>query len=185
MLTVSARDSDVRVRVVPPLEIYSRRPAKLSQVTENSFVGITSAPQPDGTLRASEIHIFPEKLRGMNEGSFPMGPRGGGSGGGPGNTMTNGTVSGSQMTNGTVAPGAGNTMTNGTVGGQSANTLTVRFQSSSQTISIPSSVTVTELALTQTKLAPGMNVVIPGKPAADGILETSLVILSPGGQGRR
>src|SRR5215211_8711820 len=77
MLTVSARGSDVRVRVVPPLEIYSRRAAKLSQVTENSFVGITSAPQPDGTLRASEIHIFPEKLRGMNEGSFPMGPRGG------------------------------------------------------------------------------------------------------------
>ena len=58
MLTVSARGSDVRVRVVPPLEIYSRRPAKLSQVTENSFVGITSAPQPDGTLRASEIHMF-------------------------------------------------------------------------------------------------------------------------------
>ena len=184
MLTVSARGSDVRVRVVPPLEIYSRRPAKLSQVTENSYVGITSAPQPDGTLRASEIHIFPEKLRGMNEGSFAMGPRGGG-GGAPGNTMTNGTVSGSQMTNGTVSPGAGNTMTNGTVGAQSGTTVTVRFQSTSQTISIPSNVTVTELALTPTKLAPGMNVVIPGKPGADGSLETSLVMLSPGGQRRR
>ena len=98
--------------------------------------------------------------------------------------MTNGTVSGSQMTNGTVAPG-GNTMTNGTVGAQSGNTVTVRFQSSSQTISIPSNVTVTELALTQTKLAPGMNVVIPAKPAADGTLETSLVMLSTGGQRRR
>ena len=185
MLTVSGRGSDVRVRIVPPLEVYSRRPAKLSQVTENSFVGITSAPQPDGTLRASEIHIFPEKLRGMNEGSFPMGPRGSGGGGGAGNTMTNGTVSGSQMTNGTVSPGAGNTMTNGTVGAQSGNTVTVRFQSSSQTISIPSNVTVTELALTQTKLAPGMNVVIPGRPAADGSLETSLVMLSTGGQRRR
>ncbi len=186
MLTVSARGFDVRVRIVPPLEVYSRRPAKLSQVTENSFVGITSAPQPDGTLRASEIHIFPEKLRGMNEGSFPMGPRGGGGagGGGAGNTMTNGTVSGSQMTNGTVAPG-GNTMTNGTVGAQSGNTVTVRFQSSSQTISIPSNVTVTELAPTQTKLAPGMNVVIPAKPAADETLETSLVMLSTGGQRRR
>ena len=187
MLTVSARGSDVRVRVVPPLEVYSRRPAKLSQVTENSFVGITSAPQSDGTLQASEIHIFPEKLRGMNEGSFPMGPRGGSAGaggGGAGNTMTNGTVSGSRMTNGTVA-GGGNTMTNGTVGAQSGNTVTVRFQSSSQTISIPSNVTVTELAVTQTKLAPGMNVVIPAKPGADGTLETSIVILSPGGQRRR
>lgn len=99
--------------------------------------------------------------------------------------MTNGTVSGSQMTNGTVAPGGGNTMTNGTVGAQSGNTVTVRFQSSSQTISIPPNVTVTELALTQTKLAPGMNVVIPAKPAAYGSLETSLVMLSTGGQRRR
>src|SRR5437016_1991168 len=157
VLTVSSRGAEVRVQIAQPLEVYSRVPAKLSDVKQNSFVGVTSAPQPDGSLRASEIHIFPEKLRGTNEGSFLMGQRGGQ--GSSGNTMTTGTVSGSRMTNGTVAK-SGNRMTNGTVGAQKANALTVRFQTDSQTIAIPANVTVTKIALTRTKLAPGMNVVI-------------------------
>ena len=193
MLTVSSRGSEVRVRITQPLEVYSRVPAQLSQVKENSYVGITSQPQPDGNYRATEIHIFPEKLRGMNEGSFPMGAPGGGAPAG-GNTMTNGTVSGSQMTNGTVAgggnrmtngtvAGGGNTMTNGTVGTQSGNNLTVRFQS--QTITIPSNVRVTAIALTKTKLAPGMSVVIPATPGPDGTPQASIVMLSPAGAGGR
>lgn len=177
VLIVSSRGGgDVTVQIAQPLEVYSRVPAKLSDVKPNSFVGITSAPQPDGSLRASEIHIFPEKLRGTGEGSFLMGQRGGQRS--SGNTMTNGTVSGSTMTNGTVA-NSGNRMTNGTVGAQSGNTLTVRFQSDSQSIVIPPNVTVTEIARTQTKLVPGMNVSIQTTRAPDGTMKASTVMLSP------
>src|SRR5262252_7343450 len=34
--------------------------AMLSDVKQNSFVGITAMPQPDGTQKAIEVHIFPE-----------------------------------------------------------------------------------------------------------------------------
>ena len=175
-LTVSSANGDVSVKVIEPLEVYSRVPAKISQVKENSFVGVTSVAQPDGRLRATEVHIFPEKLRGTNEGSFMMGQRSSG-GGSPGNTMTNGTVSGSRMTNGTVA---GSRMTNGTVGAQSSGALTVRFQADSQTIAIPSGVPVTAMTLTQTKLAPGMNVVIRATRQTDGTLTSSTVMLGAG-----
>ena len=171
MLTVSSRGgNDVQVRIDQPIEVYSRVPAKLSDVKPNSFVGITSVPQADGSLHATEIHIFPEKLRGTNEGSFLMGQRGGQ--GGNGNRMTNGTVA-------TPAGSSGNRMTNGTVGGQSGNTVTVRFQTDSQTIVIPPNVTVTEIAKTNTKLTPGMNVVIQTTRAPDGTLKASTVLLSP------
>ncbi len=185
VITVSSQRGDVSVRVVPPLEVYTRVPAKLSDVKANSFVGVTSVPQPDGSLRATEIHIFPEKLRGTNEGSFMMGQRGGGPGGGAGggtrgagDRMTNGTVTGAPG----IGGGGGNRMTNGTVAGQSAGTLTVRFQADSQKIVIPPGVTVTEMTLTQTKLTPGTNVTIRATKQPDGTLTASTVMV---GQGRR
>lgn len=189
MITVTTRNGDVSVKIEKPLTVYSRVPAKLADVKENSFVGITSAKQPDGSMRASEIHIFPDALRGTGEGSYPMGrgrggnggggnaggDNGGGNGGG-GNTMTNGTVTGSTMTNGTIS---GGTMTNGTVRANTGGAVTVKFQADSQTITVPPDVKVMAIAPTQTKLTPGTNVTIPVKKQDDGTLTTSTVMLSP------
>ena len=178
-LVVESRDGQVTVGINPPLEVYSRVPAKLSDVKPNSFVGITSRPAADGSMQASEIHIFPEKMRGTNEGSFAMGQRGGGGGapgGGAGNTMTNGTVAGSNN--------AGNQMTNGTVGAHTGNSVVVKFQNDSQTIVIPANVPVTAITLTKTKLTPGTNVVIQTSKAADGSLRASTVMISPARPGR-
>ena len=178
-LVVESRDGQVTVGINPPLEVYSRVPAKLSDVKPNSFVGITSRPAADGSMQASEIHIFPEKMRGTNEGSFAMGQRGGGGGapgGGAGNTMTNGTVAGNNN--------AGNQMTNGTVGAHAGNSVVVKFQNDSQTIVIPANVPVTAITLTKTKLTPGTNVVIQTSKAADGSLRASTVMISPARPGR-
>jgi len=185
MITVTTRNGDVSVKIEKPLTVYSRVHAKLSDVKENSFVGITSSKQPDGSMRASEIHIFPDALRGTGEGSYPMGQgrrggngggdNGGGNGGG-GNTMTNGTVTGSTMTNGTIS---GGTMTNGTVRANTGGAVTVKFQADSQTITVPPDVKVMAIAPTQTKLTPGTNVTIPVKKQDDGTLTTSTVMLSP------
>src|SRR5437762_13565355 len=56
-----------------------------SQLTQGLYVGATAAPQPDGTLLASQISVFPESMRGTNEGHRPMANL-------PGSTMTNATV---------------------------------------------------------------------------------------------
>jgi hypothetical protein len=57
----------------------------LADVKVNTFVGITAMPQPDGTQKAVEIHIFPEVLRGLGEGHRPWDLM-------PNSTMTNANV---------------------------------------------------------------------------------------------
>src|SRR3981081_1572548 len=42
--------------------------ATLADVKEGSFVGSAAMPQPDGSQKALEVHIFPETMRGTGEG---------------------------------------------------------------------------------------------------------------------
>jgi hypothetical protein len=59
--------------------------AMLSDIKQNSFIGITAMPQPDGTQKAIEVHIFPEARRGAGEGHRPWDLV-------PNSTMTNANV---------------------------------------------------------------------------------------------
>jgi hypothetical protein len=149
----------VKAKLGPEVKFYKRVPATLAQVTPQSFVGVTTVKQPDGTEQATEIHIFPEELRGSGEGSHVMDAP-------PGKAtqskMTNGTVSTSRMTNGTVTPSkmtngtvSTSRMTNGTVQ-KAANpkTMIVNYGDGSQPIVIPPDVTVT--AITQTSDRPSV-----------------------------
>jgi hypothetical protein len=187
-LTVATATGDVHVIVAPPLKVFTRVPAKLSSVTPSSFVGVTSIAQPDGSQRATEIHIFPEELRGTGEGSYLMEQQPGGNSSHR-SRMTNGTVQGapkaggaSRMTNGTVqsAPKAGGAsrMTNGTIASQGTGTLTVQYRGGTQTITIPPGVSVTAIAPASTKLSSGDQVVVLGMKQADGTVKASSVLLS-------
>ncbi|HEY2065999.1 MAG TPA: hypothetical protein VGG84_08550 [Gemmatimonadaceae bacterium] len=182
VLSLSTPGGEVRIALTQPVKVYTRNRADLSRVTDNAFVGITSVPQPDGTQRATEIHVFPQELRGLGEGSRPMTAPA--SGGTP-STMTNGSVSGSRMTNGSarMTNGAAR-MTNGTSKGAAGGTVTVAYNGGSQTITVPPDVPVTVLEATSAKLEPGANVVVVGTRQADGSLKTSRVMLSgsPPGQ---
>ena len=44
----------------------------LTNVTAGSFIGTTVAPQPDGTFKSTEVHIFAPSLRGTGEGFTRM-----------------------------------------------------------------------------------------------------------------
>jgi len=164
MLTVSSDSGAVKVAVAAPLQVYSRVPAKLSDVKENSFVGVTSVAQPDGSQRATEIHIFPDQLRGTGEGSYLMKQQAGASGGNK-STMTNGTVTVPRMTNGTIS-------------GQPGEKLTVQYNGGTQTITVPSNVSVTAIAPTQTKLTQGSKVIVLATKQADGTLKASAAMLA-------
>jgi hypothetical protein len=59
--------------------------ASLTDIKPSTFVGVTGMPQPDGSQRAVEVHIFPEAMRGTGEGHYPWDLR-------PQSTMTNGNV---------------------------------------------------------------------------------------------
>jgi hypothetical protein len=62
--------------------------AKLSDIKQNDFVGIAASPGKDGKLHAEEVLIFPDALRGTGEGHYDWDLKA------KGDTMTNGTVSG-------------------------------------------------------------------------------------------
>jgi hypothetical protein len=72
--------------------------ASMAEVKEGVFLGSAAMPQPDGSQKALEVHIFPEQMRGTGEGHRPYAPV-------PNSTMTNGTASGA-----TVVSSDGSTM---------------------------------------------------------------------------
>src|SRR5215471_13050369 len=55
----------------PPVRVRGMVKAALSDIKDNSFIGVTGMPQSDGSQKAVEIHIFPEPMRGTGEGHRP------------------------------------------------------------------------------------------------------------------
>ncbi len=96
-------DQPLTVVLADNARVTIRAPGDLSRLDRGQYVGVTAAPQPDGTLVASQINVFPESMRGTSEGHRPMANL-------PGSTMTNATVR--EVTN---------TVTNGKVTGVSGN----------------------------------------------------------------
>jgi uncharacterized protein DUF5666 len=76
---------DAPVTVIAPIAIDAIKPG--------SFIGTAAVAQPDGTLKALEIQVFPESMRGAGEGHRPWDLA-------PGSTMTNGTVGDLKIANG-------------------------------------------------------------------------------------
>jgi hypothetical protein len=59
--------------------------ATLAEIKQGSYIGVSGLPQPDGTQKALEVHIFPENMRGVGEGHRGWDLK-------PSSTMTNGNV---------------------------------------------------------------------------------------------
>jgi hypothetical protein len=170
-LSVKTDTGAVTVQLTRPLEVYDRQPSSLENVKQNSFIGVTTVKQPDGTERATEIHIFPEALRGMGEGSRMMAQ---GSAGG-GSRMTNGSVSGGRMTNGTASPSR---MSNGTVASTTGSTLVVQYAGGQTKVSVPPNTPVTEIKSTSKQVVVGDRVVVVTKKRPDGSLVSNRVMLA-------
>jgi hypothetical protein len=160
-LVLKSDTGSVTVALVQPFHLYVRAPSDLSHVKENSFIGVTTVKQSDGSEKATEIHVFPEELRGVGEGSRMMAPRAGAS------RMTNGNVSQSRMTNGTASQSR---MSNGNVSSTNGSSLVVQYAGGSQNVTVPPNTPVTELKLSSKGLAAGDQVAVVAKKAPDGSL---------------
>src|SRR4051812_18532873 len=55
----------VSVTIADKARIFTRAEGDRSQIGSGAFVGVTAVPQPDGTLLASEVQVFPEAMRGV------------------------------------------------------------------------------------------------------------------------
>jgi hypothetical protein len=87
MLTVRSRDNQTfyKIKVADDAVVRGLVRASLSEIKDNTFIGVSGLPQPDGSQKALEIHIFPEAMRGTGEGHQPWDLV-------PNSTMTNAAV---------------------------------------------------------------------------------------------
>jgi hypothetical protein len=118
--------------------------SKLADVQPGSYIGSAAAPQPDGTLKALEVTVFPPTMKGAGQGSYAWDL-------GPTTSMTNGTVGKLDSTNG--------------------RTMTVDYGSGEKKIVIPDDVPIVSLELAdRTIIVPGAHVIVNGTRAADGTI---------------
>jgi len=174
-LDVATPTGVIHVKVTQPLATYKQIPSDLNHVTSNSYVGVASVQQADGTELAKQVIIFPKELRGAAEGSVL--------------TDAPGATTHSRMTNGSVSKPAvsHSRMTNGTVQKGDSNTLVVRYQDGSQTISIPSGVPVVMVAKEPVTLSAGDTVYAATEKLPDGTLTTNKILqiaAAPGSNGQ-
>ena len=147
---------DVAIALSPSYGVTSLIPATLADVQPGSFIGTAADTQPDGTLVAKEVHIFPESMRGAGEGhrGFDLGPK---------STMTNGTVG--QEVKGTLG-----------------NTLTVDYKGGEKSIVVPPDAPVVMFAPgDKAMLVPGAHVIVQTQTAAGGTLTAERVTVGRDG----
>jgi hypothetical protein len=166
----------ISVKLSPTLNVSARSGADLSAIAPGAFVGTTAIPQPDGTLKATEVHIFPESMRGTGEGHRPYGVT-------PGGTMTNATVS--SVTRGGAATAA-STMTNATVanvgGAAGTRTMKLTYKGGEKTVAIPSDTPIVMVEPgDRSLLVAGAHVVVNAARQADGTLLSDRVTVGKGG----
>ncbi|MCG7363105.1 hypothetical protein MHZ93_17745 [Roseomonas sp. ACRSG] len=141
----------------PNLRVTELMPVKLSDIREDNYVGVAAMRQPDGSLRAMQVMVFPTASRGVGEGHYPWVM-------GEGSTMTNGTVG--SMTTGTV----------GRVGKGEDLVLTVRYKDGEQRILVPEDAAIlTFTPASRDKLVPGTEIILNGTRAADGSIAAASI----------
>jgi len=161
-LVVTTDTGPVTLALAGSPKVFDREPGTLADVTDNTFVGVTSVKQPDGKEQATEIHVFPDDLRGLGEGSRMM-ERSASAGG---SRMTNGSVQSSRMSNGTVSSANG-------------GTLVVNYAGGSQTIDVPPNTPVTAIKETSKQPSAGDQVVVVSRRTDNGPLTIKAVLLVP------
>ena len=146
-LVVKERSGEVlRLALADTFGVNEVVPTELSSIQAGSYIGTAAMPQPDGSLQALEVLVFPEQARGTGEGHYPWDLQ-------PGSTMTNATVA-------------------DVVGQVKGRTLTLRYKDGEKKVLVPEGVpVVTVKPGDRSLLVPGAKVLVTaqlrdGKPVA-------------------
>jgi hypothetical protein len=85
VLAKSAKGEELKLNLADKVLVAAVVKASMADIKPGLFIGSGAMPQPDGSQKAIEVHIFAESMRGTGEGHRPWD-------GAPNSTMTNGTV---------------------------------------------------------------------------------------------
>jgi hypothetical protein len=150
---VKARDgSHLKLSLAPNAGVAASVKSALSDIKSGSYIGVAALPQADGSLRALEVHIFHESMRGTGEGhrSWVLLPK---------STMTNATV-------------------HDVVSAVDGHVVMLKYKGGEQRIVIPpGTVIVTYLPGSVVELTPGAVIFVPAASRqADGTLVAQRVM---------
>jgi hypothetical protein len=152
LYVVKARDgAELKVTLMDNGVVVAIVKASLSDIKPGLFVGSTGLPQPDGSQKAIEVHIFPEAMRGTGEGHYPWDLQ-------AGSTMTNANVEES-------------------VAGVDGQTLTLKYKNGEKKIVVtPETAIVTYNPGDKADLKPGTKIFIgAAKKQPDGSLQAARI----------
>ena len=155
-LQVKSRDGkDIKVRISEKARFTAMVKAALSDLTPDTYIGVTAMPQADGSQKAVAIHIFQAFQRGAGEGFRPWDLQ-------PGSTMTNAAIT-------------------TTVAGTDGQVVTVRYKEKDKVdekkiIVTPQTVIVRYTPGDRKELKPGVRVFLNNaKQLPDGMVEAPTV----------
>ena len=156
-LTIKSRNGQtVTVTLAPNFSVVIVSKASLGDIKSGSFVGAAALPQPGGTFKAQEVVVFPEAMRGNNEGHYRWDLS-------PGSTKTNATV-------------------DAMVSGVDGTTLTLKHKDDVVKVVIRPDVPIVTLGSGDKRLlVPGAGVFVPASRAADGALSAGRVLVGKDG----
>ena len=136
-----ALDKDTRVAAISI--------ANINDIKPGSYIGAAGIPQPDGSQKALEVHVFPPAMAGTGDGHRPFDLA-------PNSTMTNGTV--------------------GDVVASHGRTLTLKYKDGEKKIVVPEDVPVVSIEPgDRSLLAAGVKVVVRARKNADGSLTANSI----------
>jgi hypothetical protein len=149
---VKARDgAELKLTLMDNGIVVALAKASLADIKPGQFVGSTGMPQPDGSQKAIEVHIFPEAMRGTGEGHYPWDLQ-------ADSTMTNANVEES-------------------VTGVDGQTLTLKYKTGEKKIVVtPQTVIVTYNPGDKADLKPGTKIFVgAAKKQPDGTLQAARI----------
>ena len=155
-ITVMSNSGPVVVKFAGETIIRGEVPVKFSDITSGMYVGATAEKQPDGTFRASRLHIFSEDQRGTGEGHRPLGSA---------------PQSGATMTNANVE-----TVEDVAVQNVKGRLLTLKYKGGEIKVLVPAETPVVQRIVGDRRLlTPGSTISASGPRAEDGAIVASQI----------
>jgi hypothetical protein len=152
LVVATPNDGVVRLTLTDMTGINGLEKRTLADITDNTFIGTTAVKNRDGRWEATEVHIFPESMRGAGEGHYAWDL--------PESTMTNGAATG------IAAKGRGGSMTVRHAGGDVEIDITRRTE------------IVALTAGSRALLVPGAAVMALAAPAQGGGPATAVAVIA-------
>ena len=151
LLIVKGRDGrNTTMKMAANASVTGVAKIALSDIGPGAYIGVTSVADAQGNQKATEVHLFPDALRGAGEGTRPWDTA-------PNSSMTNGGLDKMVESN-------------------DGRTLTVKYRGGEKQVVVgPETAVVKLVPAKRSDLRAGAQIVAATSHTADGALETSRV----------